>query len=489
MKVGGLFADFSKNHIDAETQAALFAFAEDAGFTDWRQRMFAGEAINSTENRAAWHVALRDTRLLTDVLREQVEHERCRGEELVRNIHRSAKYTDVVNIGIGGSHLGPEFVCKALSALRKPIVRPHFLSHTDPRTRSALLASLDPQKTLVVIASKSFTTIETSVNTKAVLDWLTENGISRQRLKEQVITVSANAKAVSSLGIPENHRFTMHEWVGGRYSMWSSIGLPIAIAFGNDEIVALHVGARTIDNNFLCDQADENLALILGLLDIWYASFMACPTRIVLAYNAALRLLPAYLQQLIMESGGKRVQRNGEPISMASAPIIWGGMGQNGQHAFYQLLHQGAHVVPVDFVLAMDEPVANEPGYETLVENFIAQSEALMCGKSADEVLQEGEDADLVPHMTFPGNRPSTSILLDKLDAFHLGQLIALYEHRTFVQGICWNINPFDQMGVELGKRMAGEIGKALRGESVAEHDASTSGLVALLAKLFRRDQ
>ena len=477
----------------------LFDLARAARLEDWRARMFAGDRINVTENRAVLHVALRNRSnrpivvdgrdVMADVnavlakmreFSEQVRSGAWRG-------YTGAAVTDVVNIGIGGSDLGPCMVCEALKPYQRPDLRPHFVSNVDGAQLHDTLAPLEPAHTLFVVASKTFTTQETMTNAASARAWLVERLGDEAAVAKHFVAVSTNAQAVATFGIRTENMFEFWDWVGGRYSLWSAIGLPIALAVGFARFEELLAGAHAMDEHFRTTPLERNMPVIMALLGIWYRDFLGACSHAVLPYSQHLHRLPAYLQQADMESNGKSVRRDGARVDYATGPIVWGEPGTNGQHAFYQLLHQGTELVPADFLAAAESLTPLGDHHDKLLANFFAQTEALAFGKTADQVRAELESEGLsgaalealVPHKVFEGNRPTNSILFRRLDPATLGKLIALYEHKIFTQGVLWNINSFDQWGVELGKQLAKVILPQLADpDPVASHDSSTNGLI-----------
>jgi glucose-6-phosphate isomerase len=499
LREGDLLLDYAKNRITDETMRLLLDLARDAGLETWRERMFAGDRINTTEDRAVLHVALRNRANrpilvegrdvmpdVNDVLArmrdfsERVRSGAWRG-------HTGEVVTDVVNIGIGGSDLGPHMACEALKPYQRPDLRPHFVSNVDGAHLLDTLAPLDPARTLFVVASKTFTTQETMTNAASARAWLVERLGDDAAVARHFVAVSTNAEAVAAFGIRTDNMFGFWDWVGGRYSLWSAIGLPIALAVGFARFEELLAGAHAMDEHFRTAPLERNMPVILALLGIWYRDFLGACSHAVLPYGQHLHRLPAYLQQADMESNGKSVRRDGARVDYATGPIVWGEPGTNGQHAFFQLLHQGTELVPADFLAAAESLTPLGDHHDKLLANFFAQTEALAFGKTADEARVELEregrsgaalDA-LVPHKVFEGNRPTNSILFRRLDPATLGRLIALYEHKIFTQGVLWDINSFDQWGVELGKQLAKVILPQLAGpQAVAGHDASTDGLI-----------
>jgi len=499
-----LLIDLSKNLWTAETLRLLLQLARAAEVEAWRERMWAGERINTTENRAVLHVALRhrgpepilcDGRDVMPEVRSVLGRMKAFTEEVRSGARRGATgaaITDIVNIGIGGSDLGPQMVCRALDHLARPDLRAHFVSNVDGAQLAATLARLDPATTLFVVASKTFTTQETVQNAASARAWLTA-ALGEAAVAHHFVAVSTNARAVAAFGIDPERMFGFWDWVGGRYSLWSAIGLSIALHLGFERFEALLEGGWAMDRHFRTAPLERNAPVILALLGIWYRDLLGFSTHAVLPYDQRLERLPAHLQQLEMESNGKRVRRDGRPVERPTAPVVWGEPGTNGQHAFFQLLHQGTEIVPCDF-LAAALPDHDLPGHhEKLLANLLAQGEALAFGKDEARVRAElaaagleGEALEaLVPHKVFPGDRPSTTILFRRLDPFTLGRLIALYEHKVFVQGVIWGIDSFDQWGVELGKELAASILPDLAPEATpAPRDPSTAGQLAHLRRL-----
>ncbi|UIF90715.1 glucose-6-phosphate isomerase [Cupriavidus sp. UYPR2.512] len=488
----GLTLDYAKNRITGETLALLFTLAGQAGVAERRDAMFCGEPVNTTEHRAALHIALRaypedGYRALgvpvgADVAAVLAQIERFAGA--VRSGAWTGSdgraITDIVNIGIGGSDLGPRMVCRALAGAQTTGPRMHFVANVDGSDLARTLSGLDAATTLVIVCSKTFTTLETMANACTARDWFRQQGVTRAGLARHFVAVSTNRDAVAEFGIDPANMFPFWDWVGGRFSLWSAVGLSIAVAIGFERFRQLLDGARAMDLHFASASPERNLPMILGLLDVWYRSFLGAGSRCVAPYCEPLELLPAFLQQLEMESNGKSVRLDGGALDAGSAAVVWGTTGTNGQHAYFQMMHQGSQLVPVDFIATL-EPVSDLPGHHTkLLANCFAQGEALLRGRTADEVRAEGVgDEALVPHLVFEGNRPSNTLLLQRLDPYHLGALLALSEHRTLVQGALWQINSFDQWGVELGKKLAAPIQRELEGTAAAAaHDASTAALI-----------
>ena len=499
LRACGVLLDYSKNRVTYETMRLLRALARESGAMERARAMFAGERINATEDRAVLHALLRDEREspvceVDDTLRAGVERNLDAMERFSEAVrcgrwrgHTEERITDVVNIGIGGSDLGARMVCRAL-APHPGGPRAHFVSNVDGTHLTSTLAELDPARTLFVVASKTFGTVETMTNARAARRWLVDALGDDGAVARHFVAASANRAAVVEFGIAAQNMFELRDWVGGRYSLWSAIGLPIALAAGMARFRELLAGAHAMDVHFRDAPIDRNMPVTLALLGVWYVNFHGAETHAVLAYDQRLDRLAAHLQQLDMESNGKRVTLEAAGVDYATGPIVWGEPGTNGQHAFFQLLHQGTRLVPADFIVAArcDHTFADQ--HRLLVANCFAQTEALMRGRSVDEVRAElaaggvpaGRAESLAPHKVFGGNRPTNTLLLDRLDAFTLGALIALYEHKVFVQGAIWRVNSFDQWGVELGKALATAIARELENPDEARsHDVSTAGLIA----------
>ncbi len=496
----GLFLDYSKNRLDGRTVELLVDLARERGVEAQRDAMFAGDKINLTEHRSVLHTALRMPRgkaLVVD------------GQDVNADVHavldrvkaftdkvragtwlgRSGKpITDVVNIGIGGSDLGPKMAVLALRSYAHPRLAMHFVSNVDGHDMDAVLARVDPETTLFIVASKTFTTAETMLNAQTARRWFLGTG-KEEDLARHFVAVSTNTEAVRAFGIDPDNMFPFWDWVGGRYSLWSAIGLSVALAVGFGYFETLLEGAHAMDEHFRTAPLAENMPVLLALIGFWNRQFLGAASLSIAPYHQDLNRFPAYLQQLDMESNGKRVTKGGQPVDTPTCPIVWGECGTNAQHAYFQLLHQGTDIVPIDFIAAL-RATHDLPGHhDALLANCFAQSEAFMKGKSGDEVraelqaqgVPEAKIDELVPHKTFPGNRPSNTILMDQLTPATLGALIALYEHKTFVQGVLWDIASFDQWGVELGKVLAKKIQAELEGEAdPAAHDSSTNGLIVM---------
>jgi len=493
----GILLDCSKNLVTGDTVRLLTALAQARGLPAAIERMFAGERVNTTEDRAALHVALRADRPVTVDGRDVVTDVRsvlrrmrhfCEGVRSCKLTGATGRpFSDVVNIGIGGSHLGPALACEALDAHASGAPKLHFVSNVDGALLAKVLSPLDPETTLFIVASKTFTTQETTINTLSAREWLTAKLGSAKSANRHFAAVTGNRQKAAAAGVLPDYTFEFWDWVGGRYSLWSSVGLPVALAVGMDRFEELLSGARSMDGHFRSTPLEYNMPVMLGLIEVWHVDFCGASSRAVLPYDERLALLPDYLQQLEMESNGKRVTLGGTAVGCATAPVVWGGPGTNGQHAFYQLLHQGTALVPTDFIACCRPHHRLPRHHDILLANFFAQPQALLRGRSADEVRRDmaahgapaAEIERLTPHRECPGNRPSTSILLDELTPRTLGALIALYEHKVFVESVIWGINAFDQWGVELGKQLADRILPELAGgASVGDHDASTAGLI-----------
>ncbi len=496
----GLLFDCSKNRITDETLSLLLDLARQQKVEEWRDRMFAGDRINTTEDRAVLHTALRNRSgrpVLVDGrdVMPEVNAVLRRMERFVKQVREGAwtgysgqQITDVVNIGIGGSDLGPVMVTEALTPYLHPQIGIHFVSNVDGTHLAETLEWLDPETTLFVIASKTFTTQETLANAHSARRWFLETAGDAAHIARHFVAVSTNEAEVRKFGIDPENMFGFWDWVGGRYSLWSAIGLPIALGIGMDRFIELLAGAHAMDEHFRTAPLERNMPVLMAMLGVWYVNFWDARSHAVLPYDQYLHRFPAYLQQLDMESNGKSVDRDGHRVHYATGPVLFGEPGTNGQHAFYQLIHQGTELVPCDFIAPARTHNPLGDHHRILLSNFFAQPEALMNGKTADEVRAEmaragrnaAEIEALVPHRVFEGNRPSNSILFRSLDPATLGALIALYEHKVFVQGVVWNINSFDQWGVELGKQLAGRILPELHDGPTAAlaHDGSTAGLI-----------
>ncbi len=505
LEAAGIFLDFSKNRITEETHDLLVSLARESEVEHWRDAMFRGEKINSTEDRAVLHTALRnrsDTPLMVDGV-DVMPPVRAVLERMgqfcgkVRNGDwkgfTGQSITDIVNIGIGGSDLGPLMAVEALAPFGHPQLAMHFVSNVDGVQIASTLARMNPETTLFIVASKTFTTQETLTNAHTARSWFLEAGGQDIDIARHFVAVSTNGSAVSEFGIDTDNMFGFWDWVGGRYSLWSAIGLPLMLAIGEERFGRFLDGGYAMDRHFQEAPLAQNLPVTLALLSVWCTGFLGATSQLVAPYDQLLHRLPAYLQQLTMESNGKSVHRDGSPVTVPTEPVVWGEPGTNGQHAFFQLVHQGTHLIPVDFIMPLEslKPIGRH--HELLMANCFAQSEALMRGKSRDEVVSElqasGESEanieEQAGHRVFSGNRPSNTLLVQRFDPYQLGALIAMYEHKVFVEAVIWDINPFDQWGVELGKQLAKSIAAELRaGKTVTDHDSSTNGLVNRAMKL-----
>jgi len=485
LRVGELLLDFSKNLVSDPIWQSLLQLAEQSPLVRHRAAMFAGAPINRTENRAVLHTALRasaedDSSAEFKQRISQVNEQLLAVKQVSEKIRTGnwlgstgKPITDVVNIGIGGSDLGPKLACTALEEYQHPAINLHFISNVDGAQILSTLKKLNPETTLVSIASKTFTTQETLLNAKTAISWFQEQlGLETPQTSQHFIGLTANPNAAIAYGIPQSQILQFSDWVGGRYSLWSSIGLSIAIAIGFENFQQMLAGAREMDRHFEQAPLDKNMPVILALLGIWYSNFMKIQSTAVIPYCERMALLPAYLQQLDMESNGKSTDLDGQAVDYQTGPILWGQTGTNGQHAFFQLLHQGTRLAPIDFIAAVTDSLSNPEHHRVLLGNMLAQASALMLGQSA----APGE-----PHRHYAGNRPSNVLLMDRLSPKNFGALIALYEHKVFVQGSLWNINSFDQWGVELGKKMA----NALLDNHSDSKDKTSKGLDPSTQSLF----
>ena len=492
LEADGLIVDMSKHLIDADVVAGLVALAEAAGMPERIEAMFTGGHINSTEDRSVLHTALRlpkGSELVVDGqdvvadVHEVLDH-MGRFSTSVRDGewkgHTGKEITTVVNIGIGGSDLGPLMAYRALEASRHDRIECRFVSNVDGSHLHQALEGADPETTLFIVASKTFTTLETLANAHSARSWLLEHlGGDESAIAKHFVALSTNAEGVAAFGIDTENMFEFWDWVGGRYSMDAAIGLAIMLAVGPDSFGEMLAGFHAMDVHFRTAPLAENVPAMLGLIGVYYRNFLGYPTHAVLPYSQLLDRFPAYLQQLDMESNGKQVRLDGENVAYDTGAIVWGEPGTNGQHAFYQLIHQGTTPIPADFIGFYEPDFPAIDHHDALMANLFAQAEALAFGKTGDEVQAEGVAADLVSHKSFPGNRPSTMIMAPKLTPFVLGQLIAMYEHRTFTQGVVWGVNSFDQWGVELGKVLAKAIIPELEdGSTELAHDSSTNALI-----------
>lgn len=500
--------DFSKNRINDKTLGLLNKLAIKADVEGWRAKQFSGEKINTTEDRAVLHTALRsqdNNPVVVDGV--DVKPEVLKVLKQVENFSNSIndgswkgftgkKINTIVNIGIGGSDLGPAMVCKALQPFSQKDLNIHFVSNVDGADLALTLEQCDPETTLFIVASKTFTTQETMTNAFSARHWFLNHAKNNDAISQHFVAVSTNTEKVKEFGINEENMFIFWDWVGGRYSLWSSIGLSISIYLGFENFKELQTGAYEMDQHFLNAPIEKNMPIQMALIGTWYNNFFKFNTQAILPYDQGLSLLPSYLQQADMESNGKFIDRDGNRVCLETGPVIWGESGTNGQHAFYQLIHQGTQFVPCDFIMPIKSHY--NPGdkknlhHKILMSNLLAQSQSLMMGKTIDEArselinsgLSDQEISSLLPHRSFEGNRPSNTILFEKLTPKNLGKLIALYEHKIFVQGIIWNINSFDQWGVEYGKQIARLVLPKIQGEKTTScFDASTNNLIDYIKK------
>ncbi|MEE9345530.1 MAG: glucose-6-phosphate isomerase [Methylococcales bacterium] len=490
--------DYSKNHIDATTLELLVNLARETGLSEEIQAMYNGDPINNTEGRSVLHIALRNRSnqpimvdgrdVMHDVNLELAKMRHF--ADAVRSGewrgYSGKKITNVVNIGIGGSDLGPKMVRHALKPYTRPDIRCHFVSNMDPTDIMNTVQGLNPETTLFLVASKSFTTPETLTNAETAKEWLLKTAQEKRAVSKHFVAMSTNAEAVKKFGIDPENMFEFWDWVGGRYSLWSAVGLSIAVGLGMDRFEELLEGAHQVDEHFRNTDFEQNIPVLMGLLGIWNNNFFGSHGHAVMPYDQNLDIFPRFLQQLDMESNGKSVDREGNPVDYATGPIIWGEAGTNGQHAFFQLLHQGTQLAPCDFLVAAVNHNEVHIRHEKLLANFLAQPEAMMRGKNREQVIEElsasgnkKPDETLIASKIFPGNRPNSTFVYNKLTAKTLGSLIAFYEHKVFTQGVIWNINSFDQMGVELGKQLANAILPELKsGQATHSHDSSTQALI-----------
>ncbi|WP_332821697.1 glucose-6-phosphate isomerase [Pseudomonas sp.] len=495
----GLFLDYSKNLITLETRDLLVSLAKECGLEQAIRAQFDGEPINASEARPALHTALRrpiGDQVMVDGVDVMPEVQRVLHQmtELVGRVHdglwrgyTEKPITDVVNIGIGGSFLGPQLVSEALLPFAQRGVRCHYLANIDGSSFHELAAKLRAETTLFIVSSKSFNTLETLKNAQAARSWYLAQGGSQSELYRHFIAVSSNTQAAVAFGIHEENVFPMWDWVGGRYSLWSAIGLPIAMSIGMSNFKELLSGAYSMDQHFLTAPFESNMPVLLALLGIWYGNFWGAQSQAILPYDHYLRNITKHLQQLDMESNGKSVRQDGQPVACATGPVIWGGVGCNGQHAYHQLLHQGTQLIPADFIVPVVSynPVADH--HQWLYANCLSQSQALMLGKTREEAeaelraqgQSEAEVHRLAPHKVIPGNRPSNTLVLERISPRRLGSLVAMYEHKVFAQSAIWGINAFDQWGVELGKELGKSVYSRMVGdEKNAAEDGSTQGLI-----------
>lgn len=497
LQFGDILFDFSKNIVNDETIKLLRSLAIESGLQQAIEAMFSGEKINQTEDRSVLHTALRNiggTPVLSDGkdVMPEVNKVLAQIKEFAGRIHSGAwkgfsgkKIKYIVNIGIGGSDLGPVMVTEALKPYWVAGIQTYFVSNVDGTHIVETLKKVDPEEVLFLIASKTFTTQETMTNAHTARDWFLLTAKDEKHVAKHFVALSTNEKEVVKFGIDKANMFEFWDWVGGRYSLWSAIGLSIALTVGYDHFEALLKGAHETDVHFRTTPFEKNVPVTMALIGLWYTNFFGSQTEAILPYDQYLHRFAAYFQQGNMESNGKSVDRNGQPVEWSTGPVVWGEPGTNGQHAFYQLIHQGTVLIPCDFIAPAisHNPVGDH--HQKLLSNFFAQTQALMNGKTKEELEKEGVPANLIPYKSFSGNRPTNSFLIKEITPFTLGQLIALYEHKIFVQGIIWNIYSFDQWGVELGKQLAGKILPELKGnEEIASHDSSTNGLINAYKKL-----
>nr|XP_033491377.1 glucose-6-phosphate isomerase a [Epinephelus lanceolatus] len=505
---GEILLDYSKNLINQEVMDMLIAMAKSRGVEEAREKMFSGEKINFTEGRAVLQVALRNrsnTPIHVDGKDVMPEVNRVL-DKMKSFCHRvrsgewkgfsGKSITDVVNIGIGGSDLGPLMVTEALKPYSEGGPKVWFVSNIDGTHMAKTLAQLNAETTLFIIASKTFTTQETITNAESARDWLLKAANDKSAVAKHFVALSTNAAKVKDFGIDTANMFEFWDWVGGRYSLWSAIGLSIALHIGFENFEQLLAGAHWMDNHFRSTPLEKNVPVLLAVLGVWYINFFQAETHAMLPYDQYMHRFAAYFQQGDMESNGKYITKDGVRVNYHTGPIVWGEPGTNGQHAFYQLIHQGTRMIPADFLIPAQSqhPIRDNLHHKILVANFLAQTEALMKGKTPDEARKELEAAGmkgdalqkLLPHKVFEGNKPSNSIVFKKLSPFTLGALVAMYEHKIFVQGVMWDINSYDQWGVELGKQLAKKIEPELKDDSeVTSHDSSTNGLINFLKKNF----
>ncbi|GLX77352.1 glucose-6-phosphate isomerase [Thalassotalea insulae] len=508
LQLPSMLLDYSKNLVTKDTMDKLMALARECDVESWREKMFSGERINRTEERAVLHTALRNrakTPLLLDGenVTECVESALAKMKQFsdtVRQGHwrgySGKRITDVVNIGVGGSNLGPQMVTEALKQYSDDSINVHYVSNVDGTQIANVLRPLNPEKVLFIVSSKTFTTTETMTNARTAMKWLTSASFDDKAIAKHFVAVTANKANAMSFGIREENIFDMWDWVGGRFSLWSAIGLPIALDLGFDKFIELLEGAHAIDTHFCQQPLEQNAPVIMALLSVWNCTFLGAQSQAILPYDQSLHMLSAYMQQAEMESNGKSVTWDGDSIDYSTVPSIWGELGINGQHAFYQYLHQSNNIVPADFIGSVESVTPVQGHHETLMANFFAQTEALMSGVNEQQVRadlrasgrNEAYIDKVAPHKVHKGNRPTNTILMERISPYSLGCLIALYEHKIFVQGIILQICSFDQWGVELGKGLANNIQKELEQGSVnMQHDSSTSGLMQFYLGVLKK--
>ncbi|WOH36622.1 glucose-6-phosphate isomerase [Thalassotalea fonticola] len=508
IKLPSMLLDYSKNLIDQEVIDTLITLANQCELPQWRDSMFNGEKINKTEQRAVLHSALRGsvkTPLIVEGIDvgEQVQQQLNKMEIFVNKVRQGQwlgysgkRITDVVNIGVGGSNLGPQMVTEALQNYSDDSINVHYVSNVDGTQIANVLKPLDPQKVLFIVSSKTFTTTETITNARTAINWLTSASFDDKAIAKHFVAVTAKPENATKMGIDSDNIFTMWDWVGGRFSLWSTIGLAIAISLGFDQFKALLSGAKAMDEHFKNAPLDKNMPVIMALLSVWNTTFLGAKSQAILPYDQTLHMLTAYLQQAEMESNGKSVTWHGDTIDYATVPTIWGQLGIDGQHAFYQYLHQSNNIVPADFIGSVQSVTPVKDHHQTLMANFFAQTQALMTGVNEEQVREDlkakGRTEEYInmvaPHKVHKGNRPTNTLLLDRIDASTLGQLIALYEHKIFVQGIILGICSFDQWGVELGKGLAHKINLELDTDSIsANHDCSTTNLLRYFKNIEKK--
>lgn len=500
LQSGDLKLDYSKNRISDETLKLLFDLANECSLKNKIKAMFEGQKINNTENRAVLHIALRnktnrsvkidDMDIMPNV-REVLAKMQKFSDSLRTGSwlgYTNQIITDVVNIGIGGSDLGALMVCKALKNYAHPRLHMHFVSNVDGTQLQDVLERVHPASTLFIVASKTFSTQETLTNAFTARKWFLKHALDEKHIAKHFVAVSTNKEAVKDFGIEPENMFEFWNWVGGRYSLWSAIGLAIMIYLGKENFSSLLEGAYLMDEHFYNEPFEKNMPVIMALIGIWYINFFDAGSHIIAPYDSVLRYFPKFIQQLDMESNGKQIRKNGKKVDYDTGPIIWGDTGINAQHAFFQLLHQGTHLSPIDLIASLNKKGNLPDHHEILLSNVFAQAEAFMRGKTLEEVqeemakkgLKEDQIQKLAPHRVFSGNRPSNILLLDEIHPRSIGSLVALYEHKIFVQGVIWDINSFDQWGVELGKELAKTILSELKGGKTQEHDSSTNHLIQI---------